>query len=195
MRYFLISVIVCLCLSTNAIAANDPSSPSEVQAATKADSVEANASAPASHPTETQLRRAYFLKQLSQSLETIKPDSQIMLVWFTADDCPACNVWARGFKQNTSQREFARSDIAKTIQMSMVRKQSLNKDYVDRDFGKDVEFVKAARFKSGRVAGLRAYPWFVVYVDEVPVSESSQWDKDTLPALEKLAAKRLALRP
>lgn len=134
--------------------------------------------------------KAAFELKMTKAGDLLSPDSKVRLVWFTANDCGYCVQWERGLKQDTSQRKYAQSEAARWILMSIVRKRSLSMDYEERDFDSHIEFIKKARFVDGKVRGLRGYPWFTVYVDEISVMESSQWDRDILPTLDRLWGKR-----
>ncbi len=159
------------------------------EVATKADEA-------ARYKTKTQVRaerRALFEQKLSLALDSLTPEAQVLLVWFTANDCPYCVKWERGLKENTSQQRYAKSEAAQWILMSVVRKRSLSDDFKARDFDDQIQFIKNDRFRNGYVKGVQAFPWFAVYVDQQSVMESSFWDGDILPALNKLWKKHQKL--
>jgi thioredoxin-related protein len=135
-----------------------------------------------------------FDKPLEQALSAMKADTPVTLVYFSARDCRWCTYWEQGLFKESAGQKFMKSVASKQVRMVTVKKQALAVWHQPEEFPAEIAFVRDARLRDGRITDLKGYPWFSLYVGQTLVADSFEWDKDMLPAIEKVAARKAAIR-
>ncbi len=141
-----------------------------------------------------QANEGKFDKPLEQALAGMKADTPVTLVYFSARDCRWCTYWEQGLFKESASQKFMKSVASKQVRMVTVKKQSLSVWHQPDEFPAEIAFVRDARLRDGRVTDLKGYPWFSLYVGQTLVADSFEWDKDMLPAIEKVAARKSAIK-